>query len=415
MTHKSFSTPSELFELLVQRFSLAPPSGLELDELDKWRAEKQLPIRLKVLNVLKIWIAENYMEDEDQTVMRKVHQFALDLPESLQGQWGKLLIRLVEGRVRRIIHLFVSLSSSANPFSLQNEGKDLNAMRKLTLTHNDFPPPSIVPPSRKTLRLQDIDPLEMARQLTLMEARVYTRIRPVECLHKAWSDLSDPRKAPNIKAVIKLSNQISRWVQVSVLADNQPKQRAAVVKHWIQIADVREHRYYCAFLSHSNAPFLLFSAQADNVPFPPQRCLSLNNFSTVAAIVAGLGSSPIARLKRTFDLLSIKTTTAFQNVSKAVDSGKNFAAYRDQLSRVNPPSVPFLGVYLTHLTFIEDGNPNFLPGERKLINFGKRMKSADILREMQTYQRDPYKCVCLVLINSSLLLLLPILIRPPYA
>jgi len=55
----------------------------------------------------------------------------------------------------------------------------------------------------------------------------------------------------------------------------------------------------------------------------------------------------------------------------------------------------FSGVYLTFLTFIEDGNPNFLQGEtpkgEKLINFGKRMKSAGVLREMQTYQSVPYK------------------------
>lgn len=80
-------------------------------------------------------------------------------------------------------------------------------------------------------------------------------------------------------------------------------------------------------------------------------------------------------------------------MSKAVDPDKNFTAYRDQLARLNPPSVPFLGVYLTFLTFIEDGNPNFLSGERKLINFGKRMKSAGVLREMQTYQSVPYKSV----------------------
>lgn len=159
-----------------------------------------------------------------------------------------------------------------------------------------------------------------------------------------------------------------------------------------------------------------------------QRCLHLHNFSTVAAIVAGLESSLILRLKRTFELLSPKTQAMFQLVANAVSSDKNFSVYRDQLSKLNPPSVPFLGesrflpssarsrrsnpvseprpsvlfplrslgcnsagVYLTFLTFIEDGNPNFLQGDRKLINFGKRMKSAGVLREMQTYQSVPYK------------------------
>jgi son of sevenless-like protein len=195
--------------------------------------------------------------------------------------------------------------------------------------------------------------------LTLMDAAMYNRIKPVECLQKAWSDLSDPTKAANIKAVIKHSNQVSNWVKVAILHESKsPKARASIIKFFIQTAE---------------------------------RCLALHNFSTVAAIVAGLESSLIIRLKRTFELLSPKTQAAFQIVSKAVDPDKNFTAYRDQLARLNPPSVPFLGVYLTFLTFIEDGNPNFLSGERKLINFGKRMKSAGVLREMQTYQSVPYK------------------------
>ncbi|CAG8772056.1 10462_t:CDS:1, partial [Funneliformis caledonium] len=46
-------------------------------------------------------------------------------------------------------------------------------------------------------------------------------------------------------------------------------------------------------------------------------------------------------------------------------------------------------VYLTDLTFIEDGNPNNLKKSR-LINFSKRMKTAEVIREIQQYQSAPY-------------------------
>lgn len=51
------------------------------------------------------------------------------------------------------------------------------------------------------------------------------------------------------------------------------------------------------------------------------------------------------------------------------------------------------GVYLTYLTFIEDGNPNFLPGDggRRLINFAKWTKAAVVMREIQGFQQMPYK------------------------
>ena len=45
---------------------------------------------------------------------------------------------------------------------------------------------------------------------------------------------------------------------------------------------------------------------------------------------------------------------------------------------------------MTDLTFIEDGNPNALKKSRQLINFSKRMKTAEVIREIQQYQSVPY-------------------------
>jgi hypothetical protein len=73
-----------------------------------------------------------------------------------------------------------------------------------------------------------------------------------------------------------------------------------------------------------------------------------------------------------------------------MDSSKNFAEYRELLHSVNPPCVPFLGVYLTDLTFNEDGNPNYMPKLPHLINFGKQAKTAEIIREIQGYQNSHY-------------------------
>ena len=53
--------------------------------------------------------------------------------------------------------------------------------------------------------------------------------------------------------------------------------------------------------------------------------------------------------------------------------------------------MPFLGVYLTDLTFIEDGNSNFLPApNEKMINFDKRRKISKSISEIKLYQQVPY-------------------------
>lgn len=46
------------------------------------------------------------------------------------------------------------------------------------------------------------------------------------------------------------------------------------------------------------------------------------------------------------------------------------------------------GVYLTDLTFIEDGIPSNTPSD--LINFNKRFKTAEVIRDIQQYQNVPY-------------------------
>ncbi|OLL24556.1 Protein ste6 [Neolecta irregularis DAH-3] len=79
-----------------------------------------------------------------------------------------------------------------------------------------------------------------------------------------------------------------------------------------------------------------------------------------------------------------------EGLNKIMNSSRNFADYRETLHVVNPPCVPFLGVYLTDLTFIEDGNSNYLKKSRHLINFSKRMKTAEVIREIQQYQSVPY-------------------------
>lgn len=51
--------------------------------------------------------------------------------------------------------------------------------------------------------------------------------------------------------------------------------------------------------------------------------------------------------------------------------------------------IKFSGVYLTDLTFIEDGIPSIIK-KTTLINFAKRAKTADVIRDIQQYQNVPY-------------------------
>jgi hypothetical protein len=47
LTYKSFATIKELFLFLVERFRIAPPEGLTMQELEEWIFKKQRPARVR--------------------------------------------------------------------------------------------------------------------------------------------------------------------------------------------------------------------------------------------------------------------------------------------------------------------------------------------------------------------------------
>lgn len=141
-----------------------------------------------------------------------------------------------------------------------------------------------------------------------------------------------------------------------ILTQGDVRRRVMVIKHFVAIAD---------------------------------KCRALNNFSCLTSIISALGSAPIHRLNRTWQQVHAKTSQSLESMRKLMASTKNFLEYRDTLHKANPPCIPFFGIYLTDLTFIEDGIPGVIK-KTQLINFAKRSKTAEVIREIQQFQNVPY-------------------------
>ncbi|CAG8523560.1 11449_t:CDS:2, partial [Acaulospora colombiana] len=138
---------------------------------------------------------------------------------------------------------------------------------------------------------------------------------------------------------------ITGWVAESILNQPEIKKRCSLIKHFVAVAE---------------------------------KCRVLNNFNSLTAIISGLNSAPIHRLKRTWEMVS-----AFDMMTSMIDISESHGD-------VTIDNFTIAGVYLTDLTFIEDGNPNIIKKSRQLINFSKRMKTAEVIREIQQYQSIPY-------------------------
>ncbi|GAA5959426.1 hypothetical protein JCM21900_006856 [Sporobolomyces salmonicolor] len=331
MTWRTFCTSHELLDQLIDRYLIPQPEELDENELKDWEMQKLKPIRARVTNLLKAWVRE-YMDHEelDPTLLQRIRDFALNTM-SEKGQ-SLQICKSVDERLQGIA-----------PRPVGN------------LAPGPLPPP-IVPRNLKKIKFLDLEPLELARQLTIMDGRLFQRITPQECLGKAWPK-EFGSEAPNISAMIDMSNAVTRWVTETILAQDDQKKRASIVKHFVAIAE---------------------------------RCLSLNNFSTLIHIIAGLNSTPIHRLRRTWETVSQKAMVSLGMLNNIMRPDKNYKEYRDVLRKAAPPCVPFLGVYLTDWTFIGDGNPDMLREKPHQINFNKRQKASELILMIKLHQAMTY-------------------------
>lgn len=64
-----------------------------------------------------------------------------------------------------------------------------------------------------------------------------------------------------------------------------------------------------------------------------------------------------------------QTRQTIDKLQSIVSTDGRFRNLRDALHRCDPPCIPYLGMYLTDLSFIEEGTPDFT--EDGLLNFSK--------------------------------------------
>ncbi|KAJ3372432.1 hypothetical protein GGF31_001873 [Allomyces arbusculus] len=365
-TYRTFMSSRDLVRALADRFSIHPPDSLDEPELDLWVEKKMQPVRLRVVNVLKLWVEMwclTYMPD-DVAALQDLQSFAATVIKPVMPTAAAHLLKLID---RRFAH-------EAKQLPLRSPVTPKSGTPKLA----GAPSPVLPRGSWSSVRLTDLDPIEVARQLTLLEFTAFSRIIYTELLNKAWSvktpanatpemlaqAVADAQShAPNLRGFIEISTRITGWVAATIVGEEDTKKRAGLIKYFVQVAD---------------------------------RCRSMHNYNTTFAIVAALQSAPVFRLQRTWEAVSAKHKAVLASLRALVDPARNFAAYRDAVRSVpaHAPSLPFLGRALSDLTFLEDGNPNTIqaPGKAdvELVNFTKRARTAEILRDLQQCQVTPY-------------------------
>ncbi|EGV64562.1 ras GEF [Yamadazyma tenuis ATCC 10573] len=338
LTFASIMSTSELINYLILRFNTEAPEGLSYDEYNNWVSKKQGPVRIRVLNIMKL-LLEKYWSDSYYN-------------ESLINKWAAFL----QSNLAASYSISKTLTSHLNKLL---RGEKVSIEREPVISSSRPPAPLIRSSIVKKLKLLDIDYVELARQLTIREFKLYSKITKFQCLAKVWNKKSGLKEnIDSISNFIKASNQLTNFVAYMILRKQDIKKRVQIIRFFVQVAE---------------------------------RCRQYNNFSSMTAIISALYSSPIHRLKKTWKYVSNDTLNHLESMNKLMNSSRNFNEYRDVLKFIGSEScVPFFGVYLSDLTFVFHGNPDTLLNRARMVNFSKRAKTADILLGLDRFKSTGY-------------------------
>lgn len=109
------------------------------------------------------------------------------------------------------------------------------------------------------------------------------------------------------------------------------------------------------------------------------------------AFIAALNTAAVSRLKWTKKELSKKTQDTLLDLEKFMSNELNYKAYRSSISNVTEACVPYLGVHLSDLIFIEEGNSKFIENSN-LVNFEMCQQVSDVISLMLNIQGSSYAC-----------------------
>lgn len=344
LTHPKFIDSEFIFEFMYSYRSFI--SSLEL--LGHFRHRFSAPassederkiIRQRTCEVLAIWI-EKASNDFEEVDMQK--QFLHFLNSDIRAYDSAVANRLAKSIQQATISPFASFGKTASMIT-----------------------PPVIKPFGATL--MSFSEKELARQLTLVEHQLYKVVEFSELIGLKWT--KKPEEAPNLTSLIAHFNRVSGWVATTVIMEPKAKARAKLV----------------AFFLHLAAEFL-----------------ELNNLSGVMEVLSGLNNAAIGRLKKTWLSARKKpeNVALWDKIAHLMKPEGNYKEYRQYLASLRPPCIPYIGLYLSDLTFIEDGNPDNLDSRPELINFKKFRMVSSIVKQILLYQTTQYSLMTETTIRS---------------
>jgi son of sevenless-like protein len=346
LTYFSFTTPRDLLAQLVKLYNIKFEEGDSAAQLNS-------------LNFIQEWVKKGF-HDFDNFAIAELIQFlsTLEVNPITRTKMRKPIMKQLLGVQTQ--HMVTAQKEQYEPSEVPKDF-DLEAMetpvmpikkwkqlkKKMNVNPFDYP-----------FDILQWSALEIARQMTIIESELFNAVEPKECFGLAWSKENKEDLAPNLVALSNRFQQVTLWIVNTILSERDLKKRQSVLLKWIEI--MRE-------------------------------AYALKNFASVYQISAALNSAEIGRLSKTKEAIDSKDLEFCEHT---LDFSKsNYRILRNLIKEsAGSATIPFIGVYLTDLTFTNDGNVDDIPHavvpNRQLINFTKRRLYSTSIVDIQLLQQS---------------------------
>ncbi|VDD93490.1 unnamed protein product [Enterobius vermicularis] len=429
-TYRSFCSPLDLLQLLIERFKVPTPYQLSAVERNgsnsppwfydtnyakngayatihaqgfpgqvtvvPWnRVEKSYhlfrkdylrPIQLSVLRVIRQWVNQHWYDFENDPLLLANLTFFLketDHQANVKNSykdWCRNIQTFQSCIARKTRHETLSQNRSTTSEGAINQVEEQSPSSSPRL-FLPCTPPVLWHTAKKgevaTYDLLSLHPLEIGRQLTLVEFDLYRAIKPIELVGSAWTKRDKDRRSPQLLRLIEHSTMLTYWVARSIVETPSLEERVEMFSRVLEIMMVFEE---------------------------------LNNFTGLVALYSALNSCSVYRLRATWERLDREKQSAYEKFKKLCNP--HWKEMIERLRSINPPCVPFFGHYLSKIFFYEEGNSTFVQNhdvdltheqvgkenlpisacvnKKILVSFVKCRRVAAIISDIQMYQNQPY-------------------------
>ncbi|KAJ6229591.1 guanine nucleotide exchange factor [Anaeramoeba flamelloides] len=333
-TYYTFINPKQLISKLTQAF-FPPKKKHEKHNIYLTRKDKY---RLRIFNFLKKWLSTEDVLDS---------QTLSDIKEFVD-------IYLQKTHPTHSELLFLKIKRRNSNLSNNNMNDQLRNKTQVQ-TFKKLPPQPKVPENifSNSLKLIDISSVELARQITLSSAELFRQINPESLAILSWTKKRLRHKGETIHALIEQSNQIANWTLESVIVPLDAETRADNLTLLIELGD---------------------------------NLAELHNYHGVMAVINAIAGTTVKRLDETFELITTKMDKILENLEELTAEDNNFQAMKNACQETDVSVIPYLGIYLTELVYI-DVMPTKIDG---LINFKKCRQIYRVISFIQKIQLNCY-------------------------